>query len=125
MEQPRNAPATTMIVLVLAGDTDAVHDLVTELGLRAGGAGRPRSRGGSRRVDWGLLSERELQIAGLVGQALTNQQIAGRVNRSPHTVNYHLRQIFRKLDLTSRVELASLMRPDGCGHAPASTSARP
>jgi DNA-binding CsgD family transcriptional regulator len=61
-------------------------------------------------VDWAVLSDRELQIAELVGQALTNQQIAHRVSRSPHTVNYHLRQIFRKLGLASRVELASLLR---------------
>jgi len=61
-------------------------------------------------VDWGRLSERELEIAELVGQALTNQQIAGRLGRSPHTVNYHLRQIFRKLGIASRVELVSLLR---------------
>lgn len=71
---------------------------------RVAAATRPGS------VDWGSLSGREREIAALVGQALTNQQVATRVGRSPHTVNYHLRQIFRKLGLTSRVELVSLMR---------------
>ncbi|GIF03418.1 helix-turn-helix transcriptional regulator [Actinoplanes siamensis] len=71
---------------------------------------RPPRREVARDADWSLLSERELQIAELVGLALTNRQIAERVGRSPHTVNYHLRQIFRKLDLTSRVELVSLLR---------------
>ncbi|SDT66663.1 helix-turn-helix transcriptional regulator [Actinoplanes derwentensis] len=61
-------------------------------------------------ADWGALSDRELEIAGLVGLALTNRQIASRVSRSPHTVSFHLRQIFRKLGLTSRVELVSLLR---------------
>jgi DNA-binding CsgD family transcriptional regulator len=61
-------------------------------------------------ADWTLLSEREMEIAELVGQALTNQQIAGRLDRSPHTVNFHLRQIFRKLGIASRVELVSLLR---------------
>jgi DNA-binding CsgD family transcriptional regulator len=86
----------------------------------------PRRRDGGRRargtadrqagqpsggpVDWSLLSDREREIAELVGQALTNRQIANRVDRSPHTVNYHLRQIFRKLGLASRVELVSLLR---------------
>jgi DNA-binding CsgD family transcriptional regulator len=51
-----------------------------------------------------------MEIAELVGQALTNQQIAGRLDRSPHTVNFHLRQIFRKLGIASRVELVSLLR---------------
>ncbi|UWP79485.1 LuxR C-terminal-related transcriptional regulator [Dactylosporangium fulvum] len=59
---------------------------------------------------WGALTEQEREIAGLVGRALTNQQIARRIGRSPHTVNYHLRQIFRKLGIGSRVELASLYR---------------
>jgi DNA-binding CsgD family transcriptional regulator len=61
-------------------------------------------------ADWSVLSGRELEIAELVGQALTNRQIADRVGRSPHTVNFHLRQIFQKLGLTSRVELVSLLR---------------
>lgn len=61
-------------------------------------------------VDWGLLSNREMEIAELVGKALTNQQIAGRLGRSPHTVNFHLRQVFRKLHIVSRVELVLLLR---------------
>jgi DNA-binding CsgD family transcriptional regulator/tetratricopeptide (TPR) repeat protein len=57
---------------------------------------------------WPSLSEIERTIAHLVNQGLTNRQIAQRVFLSPHTVNYHLRQIFRKLDIGSRVELARL-----------------
>jgi DNA-binding CsgD family transcriptional regulator len=59
-------------------------------------------------VDLSQLSERELQVARLVGRALTNRQIATRIGKSPHTVNYHLRRIFRKLRIGSRVELAAL-----------------
>ncbi|XVU21922.1 helix-turn-helix transcriptional regulator [Actinoplanes sp. CA-054009] len=70
----------------------------------------PHPRTSPRTADWSLLSERELEIAELVGLALTNQQIASRLGRSPHTVNYHLRQIFRKFGLASRVELVSLLR---------------
>jgi DNA-binding CsgD family transcriptional regulator len=54
----------------------------------------------------GSLTEQELRIAGLVGSGLTNQQVARRLYLSPHTVNYHLRTIFRKLGIVSRVELA-------------------
>jgi DNA-binding CsgD family transcriptional regulator len=68
---------------------------------------------GPRVVDWSLLSAREREIADLAGRALTNRQIATVVGRSPHTVNYHLRQIFQKLGLTSRVELASLLCQPG------------
>ena len=52
------------------------------------------------------LTEQERRIAGLVGSGLTNQQVARRLYLSPHTVNYHLRTIFRKLGIGSRVELA-------------------
>ncbi|MEU4619978.1 LuxR C-terminal-related transcriptional regulator [Actinoplanes sp. NPDC023801] len=65
---------------------------------------------GTADADWNALSGRELEIAELVGMALTNRQIADRVGRSPHTVNYHLRHIFQKLGLSSRVELVSLLR---------------
>ncbi len=46
-------------------------------------------------------------MAELVRQALTDQQIANRLGISPHTVNYHLRQIYRKLAIHSRVSLAT------------------
>jgi len=64
----------------------------------------------SRVCGWEQLSKRERGIAYLTSEALTNRQIAHRVFLSPHTVNYHLRQIFRKLGINSRVELASLAR---------------
>jgi DNA-binding CsgD family transcriptional regulator len=57
---------------------------------------------------WQSLNEIERSISHLVNQGLTNRQIAQRVYLSAHTVNYHLRQIFRKLDINSRVELARL-----------------
>jgi DNA-binding CsgD family transcriptional regulator len=53
-----------------------------------------------------LLSDPERDVARLVGAGLTNRQVARRLFLSPHTVNYHLRGIFRKLGISSRVELA-------------------
>jgi len=58
---------------------------------------------------WGELTGHEVAVATLVGQAMTNQQIANRLHISPHTVNYHLRRIFRKLAIRSRVHLARLV----------------
>lgn len=54
---------------------------------------------------WESLSSVERAIAALVAQGMTNRQIATRVRLSPHTVNYHLRGMFRKLDVSSRAEL--------------------
>jgi DNA-binding CsgD family transcriptional regulator len=36
----------------------------------------------------------------------TNREVAERLFVSPHTVNSHLRHVFSKLGITSRVELA-------------------
>ena len=47
--------------------------------------------------------------AELVAQGLNNRQIAGRMYVSVNTVAFYMRQIFRKLDIGSRVELASIV----------------
>ncbi|WP_063836136.1 helix-turn-helix transcriptional regulator [Actinacidiphila yeochonensis] len=67
------------------------------------------------------LSAVERTIAALVVSGLTNRQVAQRVHLSPHTVNYYLRHIYRKLGIRSRVELARRL-PDtapGTGPGPA------
>jgi DNA-binding CsgD family transcriptional regulator len=51
------------------------------------------------------LTDTERTIADLVAQGLTNRQVAERVFVSRHTVDFHLRSIFRKVDVTSRIEL--------------------
>ena len=52
------------------------------------------------------LTERELQLARLVVDRKTNPQIAAELFLSQKTVETHLRNIFRKVGVTSRVELA-------------------
>jgi DNA-binding CsgD family transcriptional regulator len=47
----------------------------------------------------------ERTIVSLVADGLTNVQIAHRVGLSAHTVNYHLRKVYRRLRINSRVEL--------------------
>jgi len=55
---------------------------------------------------WSTLSDMEQRIAYLVSVGLTNRQIAKQVHLSAHTVNYHLRKIYKKLGINTRVELA-------------------
>ncbi|GAA2140448.1 hypothetical protein GCM10009802_50640 [Streptomyces synnematoformans] len=55
---------------------------------------------------WSVLSDMERRIAYLVSVGMTNRQIARRVHLSAHTVNYHLRKIYKKLGIGTRVELA-------------------
>jgi DNA-binding CsgD family transcriptional regulator len=56
--------------------------------------------------DWNQLTDTERTIIRYVSEGLTNRQVARQVLLSPHTVNYHLRVVFRKLSVRSRVELA-------------------
>jgi DNA-binding CsgD family transcriptional regulator len=55
---------------------------------------------------WTMLTVSERSIAAHVANGLTNRETASLLFISAHTVDYHLRQIFRKLGLRSRVELA-------------------
>ncbi|MGI8331970.1 helix-turn-helix transcriptional regulator [Actinomadura scrupuli] len=57
---------------------------------------------------WDSLTQTERNIAAHVAQGLTNRQVANRMFVSSHTVAFHLRNIFRKLDINSRVELARI-----------------
>jgi DNA-binding CsgD family transcriptional regulator len=54
------------------------------------------------------LTAQELQIAHFVGQGLSNREAAAQLFLSPRTVAFHLRNIFRKLGISSRTELARL-----------------
>jgi DNA-binding CsgD family transcriptional regulator len=96
------------------------HELYDRLGEGAGMARvRAELRGAGVRLHhwkrisrpaygWDSLTDTELRIADLVATGLSNRQVAGRVFLSTHTVAFHLRHIFWKLGVTSRVELARL-----------------
>ncbi|MEV5752392.1 LuxR C-terminal-related transcriptional regulator [Actinoallomurus sp. NPDC052308] len=57
---------------------------------------------------WASLTDTERSVSALVAQGLTNRQVADQLFMSAHTVAFHLRHIFRKLEVTSRVELTRL-----------------
>jgi len=54
------------------------------------------------------MTKSELAVAQLAADGLTNREIAERLFVSPHTVNTHLRHVFAKLLVNSRVELTRL-----------------
>jgi DNA-binding CsgD family transcriptional regulator len=90
-----------------AGDVDDLARVRS--GLRAAGtrlrhwtqAERPAS-------GWDSLTDTERRVADLVAEGLSNRQVANRVFLSTHTVAFHLRHIFWKLGISSRVHLARL-----------------
>ena len=50
----------------------------------------------------------ERKVAELVGQGLSNKDVAAQCWVSPRTVAFHLRNVFTKLGVSSRGELARL-----------------
>jgi DNA-binding NarL/FixJ family response regulator len=66
------------------------------------------------------LTEREFQVAQLVVDRKTNPQIAAELFLSQKTVETHLRNIFHKVDVTTRADLARAVE-----RADRTASARP
>ncbi len=56
------------------------------------------------------LSARELEVAGLVAEALSNKEIAARLHLSVRTVESHVRHVLAKLGLENRTQLATWSR---------------
>jgi DNA-binding CsgD family transcriptional regulator len=118
------------------GTADAAIDALTGalvLFARAGATrdaarlrGRLRELGVRRRVaaaekpatGWAAMTKSELAVAQLVAKGLTNREVAERLFVSPHTVNTHLRQVFAKLEVKSRVDLTRLATERGGEGAP-------
>ncbi|MFE7595798.1 AAA family ATPase [Streptomyces sp. NPDC057494] len=77
--------------------------------LRALGVRRRMPRAADRQAGgWGSVTPSEMRVVRLVTDGLTNRQVANRLFLSRHTVDAHLRNVFAKLGVSSRVELARL-----------------
>lgn len=84
-------------------DLARIRKLLRNLGHRPGVRGRrPRANSG-----WDSLTESELRVARFVGEGLSNPEVADRLFISRRTVETHLKHVYTKLGLESRVQLAS------------------
>jgi DNA-binding CsgD family transcriptional regulator len=62
------------------------------------------------------FTDTEQALAELVIQGLTNREAAARMFLSPHTIDFHLRKLYQKLGVRSRVELTRTLLQGAAGH---------
>jgi len=66
---------------------------------------QPRAKTG-----WDSLTDSELKVVNLIARGATNRDVAAQLHLSPHTVKTHVRNAFAKLGITSRAQLAQVVR---------------
>ena len=76
-------------------------DIAAALMRSLGAKGRAGPRAAS------LLTQREIDVLRLLGEGLTNREIAARLFISPKTAEHHVSRIFAKLGLAKRSEAAA------------------
>jgi DNA-binding CsgD family transcriptional regulator len=93
-------------ILRICLDTGAARDAArTRKRLRELGIRRRVQSLDRPKLGWESLTDAELNVARLAAAGYTNRGIADKLFVSPHTVNTHLRHVFDKLDVRSRVDL--------------------
>ena len=95
-----------LVVFVEAGatwDAGRVRGRLRDHGVRRRLVPRERAETG-----WSAMTDSELAVARLVAQGFTNREVAEQLFVSPHTVSSHLRSIFSKLEINSRLALARI-----------------
>lgn len=59
------------------------------------------------------MTRREREVIDLIGEGLSNKEIAQRLNIAAHTVKSHVRNVMEKLALHTRLQIAAYSRRDG------------
>ena len=67
----------------------------------------PRTRARRPEHGWDALTPAEQRVTALISNGLSNQRAARQLDISANTVATHLRSVFAKLDVASRVQLAN------------------
>jgi DNA-binding CsgD family transcriptional regulator/DNA-binding Lrp family transcriptional regulator len=118
-----DALTEALVLFARAGatrDAARLRSSLRELGVRRRVASAERPATG-----WAAMTKSELAVAQLVADGLTNREIAERLFVSPHTVNTHLRHVFVKLGVKSRVDLTRLATERNSEPASETASATP
>ena len=59
------------------------------------------------------MTQREKEVIGLIGEGLSNKEIAARLNVATHTVKSHVRNVMEKLTLHTRLQIAAYSHRTG------------
>lgn len=103
-------PARSASPLMMALIRRAAHDVERRIAEGAARGAEMTRRGAAAPVPgWASLTPAELAVAEIIAEGATNREAAARLYLSRHTIDFHLRQIFRKLGVASRVELTRLV----------------
>jgi DNA-binding CsgD family transcriptional regulator len=100
-----NKAFDTFVQCEALADARRVGRALRRLGVERRIATHPRAKTG-----WDSLTDSELTIINLIAEGSTNRSVAQQLHLSPHTVKTHVRNAFAKLGITSRAQLAQLMR---------------
>ena len=85
---------------------DAAERGATELGMEPLRRRASTSRAGLK-AGRGPLTDRELEVAGLVAEGLTNKEVATRLRLSVRTAENHVLNVMNKLGLDNRAQVAA------------------
>jgi DNA-binding CsgD family transcriptional regulator len=85
-------------------DARRVGRVLRQLGVERRIVSQPRTKTG-----WDSLTDAELKVVDLIAQGATNRAVAEQLHLSLHTVKTHLHNVFAKLDINSRAQLARMM----------------
>jgi DNA-binding CsgD family transcriptional regulator len=100
-----NAAFDTYVECEAIADARRVGRALRRLGVERRIVTHPRARTG-----WDSLTDSELTVINLIAQGATNRDVATQLHLSTHTVKTHVHNAFAKLGITSRAQLAQLMR---------------
>ncbi len=64
-------------------------------------------RGRAAAMESVRMTTREREVTGLIGEGLSNKEIASRLNIATHTVKSHVRNVMEKLALHTRLQIAA------------------
>jgi DNA-binding CsgD family transcriptional regulator len=100
-----NAAFDTYMGHEAVADARRVGRELRRLGVERRIVSQPRAKTG-----WDSLTDSELKVVNLIAQGVTNRDVATQLHLSLHTVKTHVHNVFAKLGINSRAQLAQLMR---------------